>query len=70
VQAALGELDPKHRVVLVLYYLHDYSVQEIADITGVPEGTVKSRLFHARKLLRQYFEQRHGANDLLLPDPA
>lgn len=70
VQAALTELDPKHRAVLVLYYLHDYTVQEIADITGVPDGTVKSRLFHARKLLRQYLEQRYGSNDLLAPDPA
>jgi RNA polymerase sigma-70 factor, ECF subfamily len=70
VQQALAELDPKHRAVLVLYYLHEYSVQEIAEITGVPDGTVKSRLFHARKLLRQYLEQRYGVSDLLVPDPA
>lgn len=70
VQAALAELDPKHRAVLVLYYLHDYAVHEIAEITGVPEGTVKSRLFHARKLLRQHLEHRYGASELLVPDPA
>ncbi len=70
VQAALETLDAKHRVVLILYYLHDYAVNEIAEITGVPEGTVKSRLFHARKLLRQHLEQQHGLNDLLFPDPA
>jgi RNA polymerase sigma-70 factor, ECF subfamily len=70
VQLALGDLDPKHRAVLVLYYLHDYSVQEIGEITGVPEGTVKSRLFHARKLLRQRLEQRFGPNEWLVPDPA
>lgn len=69
VQSALAELDPKHRAVLVLYYLHDYAVHEIAEIAGVPEGTVKSRLFHARKLLRQRLEQRYGASDLLMPDP-
>ena len=69
VQAALGALDPKHRAVLVLYYLHDYAVNEIAEITGVPEGTVKSRLFHARKLLRQHLEQRYEVADMLLPDP-
>lgn len=69
VQSALAELDPKHRAVLVLYYLHDYAVHEIAEITGVPEGTVKSRLYHARKLLRQRLEQRYGASDLLMPDP-
>ncbi len=70
VQSALAELDPKHRAVLVLYYLHDYAVHEIAEIAAVPEGTVKSRLFHARKLLRQYLEQRYGATELLVPDPA
>lgn len=70
VQHALTQLDPKHRAVLVLYYLHEYAVQEIAEITGVPEGTVKSRLFHARKLLRHHLEQRYGASDLLAPDPA
>ena len=69
VQRALGALDSKHRAVLVLYYLHDYAVNEIAQITGVPEGTVKSRLFHARKLLRQHLEQEHGSGDLLMPDP-
>lgn len=69
VQSALLELDPKHRAVLVLYYLHDYAVHEIAEITSVPEGTVKSRLYHARKLLRQRLEQRYGASDLLMPDP-
>jgi len=69
VQAALRELDTKHRAVLVLYYLHDYSVQEIAEITGVPDGTVKSRLFHARKLLRRRLEQRFDTPELLVPDP-
>lgn len=69
VQVALGALEPKHRAVIVLYYLHDYAVNEIAEITGVPAGTVKSRLFHARKLLRQQLEQRYGVTDTLLPDP-
>jgi RNA polymerase sigma-70 factor (ECF subfamily) len=68
-QAALADLDPKHRAVLVLHYLHDYGVNEIAAIVGVPEGTVKSRLFHARKVLKQRLEQNYGASDLLLPDP-
>ncbi len=68
-QAALADLDPKHRAVLVLYYLHDYGVSEIAAVVGVPEGTVKSRLFHARKVLKQRLEQCYGASDLLLPDP-
>lgn len=69
VHTTLAELDPKHRAVLVLYYLHDYSVPEIAGIVDVPEGTIKSRLFHARKLLKVRLEQRPGDAELLLPDP-
>lgn len=69
-QEALAEMDPKHRAVLVLRYLHDYGINDIAEILGIPEGTVKSRLFHARKLLKQRLEQSYGAPDLLLPDPA
>jgi RNA polymerase sigma-70 factor (ECF subfamily) len=68
-QAALGELEPKQRAVLVLRYLHEYNIGEIAEIMGLPEGTVKSRLFHARKVLRQRLEYRYGTPDLLLPDP-
>ncbi len=68
-QTALTDLEPKHRAVLVLRYLHEYSVAEIAEIMGLPEGTVKSRLFHARKVLKQRLEQDYGTPDLLLPDP-
>ena len=43
--AALDTLDEKRRVTVVLYYFDDRSVREIAQATGVTEGTVKSRLF-------------------------
>ncbi|MDO4270302.1 MAG: RNA polymerase sigma factor [Eubacteriales bacterium] len=51
--AALDTLDEKRRTVIVLYYFDDRSVKEIAQATGVLEGTVKSRLFSARRHLRQ-----------------
>ena len=51
--AALDTLDEKRRVTVVLYYFDDRSVREIAQATGVTEGTVKSRLFSARRHLRQ-----------------
>ena len=47
------QLDEKRRVTVVLYYFDDRSVREIAQATGVTEGTVKSRLFSARRHLRQ-----------------
>ena len=51
--AALDTLDEKRRITVVLYYFDDRSVREIAQATGVTEGTVKSRLFSARRHLRQ-----------------
>ncbi len=47
-QRALGELDEAYRVTVVLYDVLGRSYAEIAEITGVAEGTVKSRLFRGR----------------------
>jgi RNA polymerase sigma-70 factor, ECF subfamily len=52
VQAAMMRLPPDYRAVIVLRHFVDCSYQEMADILGVPEKTVKSRLFTARQLLR------------------
>lgn len=49
----LAALQPHLRSVVVLRVLHDYSQEETAKIVGVPVGTVKSRLHHALKQLRQ-----------------
>ncbi len=48
VRRALGRIPPAQRVVVVLHYLDDLSVQEIAEILQIPVGTVKSRLHHGR----------------------
>lgn len=48
----LARLDPDIRVVLQLYYLDGMSLAEIAEILDVPTGTVKSRLYYARKLAK------------------
>ncbi|MEZ5960448.1 MAG: RNA polymerase sigma factor [Hyphomonadaceae bacterium] len=53
VAAALKRLPPEQRVAVSLYFGEELSVSEIAAITGAPEGTVKSRLFAARKALRE-----------------
>ncbi|WP_034594117.1 SigE family RNA polymerase sigma factor [Hamadaea tsunoensis] len=48
---ALGELPAQHRQVVVLHYLADMSVAEIAEFTGSPEGTIKAWLHRARRTL-------------------
>ncbi|MBI3979262.1 MAG: RNA polymerase sigma factor [Chloroflexi bacterium] len=53
VRAAIGELSPDHRAVVVLYYLHGYGLAEVAGILDCPVGTVKSRLHYATRWLRQ-----------------
>jgi RNA polymerase sigma-70 factor (ECF subfamily) len=53
VQHAVSQLPISQRVVVVLYYLNDLSLQEIADILDVPVGTVKSRLYYGRLALKK-----------------
>lgn len=53
VRRALATIQPAQRVVVVLYYLNDLPVHEIAEILGIPVGTVKSRLHYGRLALRQ-----------------
>ena len=51
VSQLLARTDPEIRVVLQLYYLDGMTVSEIAEVLNVPAGTVKSRLYYARKQL-------------------
>ncbi|WP_028775395.1 RNA polymerase sigma factor [Shimazuella kribbensis] len=50
---AMKSLSPEHRSAIILREVHGYSYQDIAEIMGVPEGTVKSRIHHARLTLRE-----------------
>lgn len=57
----LDELSLEHRVVVVLCVVEERTSTEAAEIIGVPEGTVRTRLFHARKRLRELFEKEAAA---------
>lgn len=60
VQRGLAQLNFEHRTVLVLHDLEDVPQKEIGSILGIPVGTVKSRLFHARNQLRQFLQEQGG----------
>ena len=53
---ALAALPPEQRAVIALHYSEDFSVAEIAAALSVPAGTVKTRLMHARRKLREALE--------------
>jgi RNA polymerase sigma-70 factor, ECF subfamily len=51
-QDALMELDPQHRILILLKHFQSFSYKEIAEILEIPEQKVKSRLFTARQCLK------------------
>ncbi len=50
---AIGQLPEKLRVTVILFYFRDMELASVADILGIPQGTVKSRLHKARKRLKE-----------------
>ena len=60
VQDCIAELDPDFREVLVLRDVEDLSYEELCEVTGLPDGTVKSRLHRARNMLKTAVERRVG----------
>ncbi len=58
--AAIESLPPLQRTLLTLYYLEETSIPEIARITGLASGTIKSHLFRSRLRLRGVLETRTG----------
>ncbi len=62
--SAIGRLAPHHREVLLLTFLHGLSYEETAGVLGVPVGTVRSRLSHARRVLRGLLEPHVVAEDV------
>ncbi|MCL4265451.1 MAG: sigma-70 family RNA polymerase sigma factor [Anaerolineae bacterium] len=64
VQTAVINLPDSYRLLITLRHIHDLSYQEIAEVTNLPLGSVKTGIFRARRLLRQvlqpYEELTHG----------
>lgn len=68
IQTALSGLSLSQRVVVVLYYLNDLSLQEISEILEIPVGTVKSRLHYGRQTLKKKLGIRGLVDGDKLPD--
>jgi RNA polymerase sigma-70 factor (ECF subfamily) len=58
-RVCLSQLSPDHREIIDLVYYHDKTIEEVAEIVGVPKNTVKTRMFYARRRLAQLLAQHH-----------
>ena len=57
-QRAIGALDEEHRLLVILRDVEELSYQEIGEITGLPEGTIKSRLHRARLAIKEELDKQ------------
>ena len=58
---AVGSLPPDERLIITLYYYEGYDTKEIAQLTEVSEGTVRSRLSRGRASLRAMLQEKEAA---------
>ena len=68
IRQALQRLSHKHRTVIVLTFFEGLSYREISEIVGCPHNTVKTRMFHARRHLKQVLEARASTPSRRLSD--
>ncbi len=58
IESVVSQLPAAYKELIVLRHSHDLSYDEIAEVTGLPLGTVKNRLFRAREMMRDLFVQK------------
>lgn len=63
-RAEIAELPTQYRAIVSLYHLDEMTYKEIGEITRLPEGTVKSYLFRARKLLKERLAAKYQPEEL------
>lgn len=56
-RSAISQLSPAHREIIDLVYYHEKSVEEVGQIIGIPQATVKTRMFYARKHLAELLRE-------------
>ena len=68
VYATLKLLSESDKEILILFYWKEYSIKEIADLLRVPEGTVKSRLYNARKHFKNRYPKEEKMKTKKMPE--
>lgn len=58
IETVVGALPANYRELIILRHSQDLSYEEIVEVTGLPLGTVKNRLFRAREMMRQQFVEK------------
>ena len=66
VQQKISELDGIYRTTIEYFYVHQYSLIEIAEVMKVSIGTVKSRLFRAKKYLKELMMQDNAVREYVI----
>ena len=61
----IGQLPVQYRTIITLYHLDEMSYQEIGQVLNLPEGTVKSYLFRARKMLKDKLLEKYKEEELI-----
>ncbi len=61
----LEELDEKHRIVIVLYYIEGFKIREILEILQIGQSAVKMRLTKARKILANIYDRKEKQNETI-----
>ncbi|MDX1563234.1 MAG: RNA polymerase sigma factor, partial [Gammaproteobacteria bacterium] len=67
VWSTLGSLKPEFREILALKFIRGYDYRMLAELIGIPRGTVMSRLYHARKAFQQAYESADASLESTRP---
>ncbi|MEQ1713777.1 MAG: sigma-70 family RNA polymerase sigma factor, partial [Hyphomicrobium sp.] len=57
IRRCIARLSAEHREIVDLVYYHEMTIAEVAEIVGIPEATVKTRMFYARKKLSKLLSE-------------
>ena len=66
IRSEIAKMSANHRVILTLFYLENYDMEEISVILEIPKGTVKSRLHFAREKLKEVIKTNKKYQDEIL----